>query len=76
MMSSTADIMCRGMECLKDGLGEIEAEMFVSILLREKFDYTKWHHTAFDNMTLEELNKAAVEYNKDHSYIGNAKVIY
>ena len=50
--------------------------MFVSILLREKFDYTKWHRTAFDNMTLKELNAAAVEYNKEHPHTGKAKIIY
>ena len=75
-MTNTAEIMRKGMECLKEGLGEIEAEEFISILMREKFDYTKWHSTAFDNMTLKELNEQAVDYNKQNPHTGNAKIIY
>jgi len=40
MIPNTVDIMNRGMECLTEALGVVEAEQFISIIIREKFDYT------------------------------------
>ena len=42
MMESMTEIMNKGMKCLTQHLGSIEAEQFISIIIREKFDYTKW----------------------------------
>ena len=75
MINNTAEILNKGMECLRAQLGIVEAETFIYVVNREQFDYTKWHRTAFDNMTLEELNEAAVEYNKEHPHVGKAKVV-
>ena len=60
-MSDTI-IMERGMRSLVESLGEVDAEKFVTRLIREPFDYTKWQHNLFDDMTIEEINKEAVEY--------------
>ena len=32
----------RGMEILSQNLGKVEAERFVTLMIREPFDYTKW----------------------------------
>ena len=50
MTSNTVDIMNRGMECLTESLGVIDAEQFISIIIRERFDYTKWQRMFFDKM--------------------------
>jgi hypothetical protein len=54
-------LMKTGMKALIERLGNIEAERFVSILLREPFDYTEWRK---DNlcvgMTTEEISKEAM----------------
>lgn len=43
-------------------------EIFISNILREPFDYTEWRKDKFDDMSLEELGKAAAEYSaKLHS---------
>ena len=42
MMESMTEIMNKGRKCLTQHLGSIEAEQFISIIIREKFDYTKW----------------------------------
>jgi hypothetical protein len=59
-------LMKTGMKILIEQLGNIEAERFVSILLREPFDYTEWRK---DNlcfgMTVEEISKKAMKvYNQ------------
>jgi hypothetical protein len=61
-------LMKTGMKVLIEQLGNIEAERFVSILLREPFDYTEWRK---DNlcvgMTVEEISKEAMRiYNREN----------
>jgi len=66
-MSDTAVIMNKGMSCLLEKLGTIETEIFISHLLREPFDYTKWRRdNLFTDMSLHELNQKAAQYAKDH----------
>jgi hypothetical protein len=61
-------LMKTGMKILIDQLGNVEAERFVSILLREPFDYTKWRK---DNlcigMTVEEISKDAMAIYKQEN---------
>lgn len=42
MMESTAEILNKGMKCLMEQMGIIEAERFISVIIHERFDYTKW----------------------------------
>ena len=48
MATSTVEIMNRGMKCLTDQMGIVEAEQFISTIIREKFDYTKWQREYFE----------------------------
>jgi hypothetical protein len=59
--------MKSGMKILIEHLGNIEAERFVSILLREPFDYTEWRkNNVCIGMTVEEISKEAMEiYNQE-----------
>lgn len=41
-MRTDAEIRARGLRVLIDGLGAVEAERFISLILREPFDYTTW----------------------------------
>lgn len=66
MTTSTAEIMDLGMNCLLEKLGTVETERFISVILREKTDYTKWHQKYFDNVSSEEFQAAAVAYAKDN----------
>ena len=61
-------LMKTGMKILIEQLGNIEAERFVSILLREPFDYTEWRkNNVCTGMTVEEISKAAMEiYNQEN----------
>ena len=72
-MIATTDIMNRGMECLIQAMGVVEAEQFISIIIREKFDYTKWQRQYFDAMALGEFHQKALEYAKAHPYTGSAE---
>ena len=75
MASNTIELLNKGMECLKDNLGVVDAEMFISIIIREKFDYTSWQREYFDAMTPGQFGKEAAEYAKNHPFKGNAERI-
>ena len=62
MTPGTVEILDRGMRCLAENMGVLETERFISALLRERFDYTEWHHGRFDDMGPEELHAAAMAY--------------
>ncbi|MDR0390067.1 MAG: hypothetical protein LBH73_08350 [Spirochaetaceae bacterium] len=62
-------LMKTGMKILIEQLGNIEAERFISILLREPFDYTEWRkNNLCIGMTVEEINKEAIKvYNQENA---------
>lgn len=67
-MTSNIEVMNRGIRCLLDGLGSFETEQFISFIIREKFDYTKWQREHFDQVSLEEFQQAAVQHEKEHPF--------
>ena len=72
MAASTVEILNRGMQCLTEQMGIIEAEHFVSTIIREKFDYTKWQREYFDAKTPEEISNEACQFEELHPFTGNA----
>jgi hypothetical protein len=56
------------MKVLIEKLGNIEAERFISVLLREPFDYTEWRKgNLCIGMTVEEISKEAMNiYNQEN----------
>jgi len=63
----TSAIMTAGMRLLRENLGIIEAEIFITNIKQERFDYTEWRRdNLFNGMTLEELTGKAAEYERQH----------
>ena len=57
---SESVLLKTGMLALIEKLGNVEAERFISLLLREPFDYTKWRaENLFVDMSVEEINTEA-----------------
>ena len=68
-MNDTTAIMNKGMNYLLEKLGALETEIFISRLLREPSDYTKWRRdNLYTDMSLQELNQKAAQYAKDHPF--------
>ena len=72
MADSTVELMNRGMRCLTSQMGIVDAEEFISIVIREKFDYTKWQRDFFNSKTPEEISREAVEFEKENPFVSNA----
>jgi hypothetical protein len=54
-MKSDTLIKTDGMKILADTLGIVEAERFITLMLREPFNYTEWQRTLYGDMPLAEL---------------------
>ncbi len=50
MSTNSIEVIDRGLRCLSENMGVREAELFVSTLLREKFDYTQWRRSFVDGI--------------------------
>jgi len=66
-MRSDTVLRQEGMRILSDKLGLVEAERFISLIIREPFDYTKWQENLYEDMTIEELTEKANKFwNETH----------
>jgi hypothetical protein len=63
MMTDT-ELKIKGFNTLVDTLGEVDAERFITLILREPFDYTKWQKNLWENRSLEEISRAAMQQRK------------
>jgi hypothetical protein len=61
-MKTDTVLRCDGMRILTENLGMVEAERFITLILREPFDYTKWRESLFDGIPLDDFLKNAMEY--------------
>jgi hypothetical protein len=56
-----AVLMNTGMQVLISRLGNVDAEKFISLVLREPFDYTRWRKdNLFAAMSVEDISKEAM----------------
>jgi hypothetical protein len=50
-----------GMKVLINKLGRVEAERFISLIIREPFDYTEWQRNLFNDISVKELSNLAMK---------------
>jgi hypothetical protein len=63
-MKTDTMVKVEGMKILGEHLGLVDAERFVALMAREPFDYTEWHQNLDDGMSVRELSKKAMDYQK------------
>lgn len=73
MTENTTDVMNRGMQCLTETLGIVDAERFISIIIRERMDYTKWQRQHFDSLPPGAFHRNALDYAETNPYTGKAE---
>ena len=73
MTTSTIEIMNKGMKCLTEHMGVLDAEYFISSIMQERFDYTKWQREYFDAKSPEEISEEASRFEKNRPYTGSAR---
>ena len=63
MMADTV-LKCKGLDVLTKNLGLVNAERFISLILREPFDYTEWQRDLWNDKTIDEVFALATEREK------------
>lgn len=63
-MRTDTELRMDGLRVLVEALGSVEAERFVTLILREPFDYTQWQRNLWPGKTVEEISAAAMEFRK------------
>jgi hypothetical protein len=67
-MRSDTLIKSEGMRVLAEKLGILESERFITLVLREPFDYTKWQRNLYGDMPVQELYDKIKEYEASQLY--------
>jgi hypothetical protein len=60
-MITDTEIKIRGIQTLINALGELDAERFITLLLREPFDYTKWQRNLWTDKSIDEVSRMAMQ---------------
>ena len=60
-MITDTEIKVKGIETLIKALGELNAERFITLLLREPFDYTRWQRNLWTDKSVEEVSTMAMQ---------------
>ena len=63
-MKTGTEVRVRGLHALVEALGTVEAERFITLMLREPFDYTSWQRHLWADKSVDEISKAAMEFRR------------
>jgi hypothetical protein len=59
-MSTDTEVRVSGLRALVEALGPVEAERFITLILREPFDYTNWQRDLWGDRDVDEVSKVAM----------------
>jgi hypothetical protein len=63
-LKTDTEVKIKGLDILVQGLGAVDAERFISLLLREPFDYTQWQKDLWADRSVEQISKKAMYLRK------------
>jgi hypothetical protein len=68
MIATNQELKVKGINTLLNSLGDVETEKFISLIIKEKFDYTKWQTSLFEDLTIGEISKKAMYYQSTNQH--------
>ncbi len=60
-MITDTEVKMKGFKALTESLGSVDAERFIALIQRERFDYTKWQRTLWEGKSVEEISRNAMK---------------
>ncbi len=63
-MRTDTQLRIDGIQVLINTFGSVEAERFISLIIREPFDYTRWQRLLWHDRSVKEISRAAMEYRR------------
>jgi hypothetical protein len=64
-MLTDTEIKIKGFKELTESLGLVEAERFISLTMREPFDYTKWQRSLWQDKTVADTSSPAMNFRRE-----------
>ena len=61
-MNNDTVLKNEGMKVLATHLGLVKAERFISLMIREPFDYTEWQRGLYKDVLLDDFLNAAMDF--------------
>lgn len=61
-MLTDTEIKKEGLKILIEKLGDLDAEKFISLIIKEPLDYTEWQSKLWSGATVEQISKSATDY--------------
>src|SRR5690606_441041 len=58
------EMKVQGVKALSNALGPVAAERFLTLILKEPFDYTEWQKDHFKNVSIRSLSQRAMSTTK------------
>ena len=68
MMTDTV-LKRKGMDALSETLGLVDAERFISLILREPFDYTEWQQDLYKDVSLDDFYRNVQDFRDNKNNI-------
>jgi hypothetical protein len=65
-MKTDLELRHDGMKILRTQLGLVESERFLTLMLRESFDYTQWRQDQWNDSTVADLAEKARNFRKNN----------
>ncbi len=65
-MKTDLELRHDGMKILRNQLGLVESERFLTLMLREPFDYTQWRRDQWNDSTVADLAEKARNFWKNN----------
>ena len=63
-MLTDIEIRKKGLKVLIDALGNVNAEKFISLIIKEPFDYTEWQSNLWKDYSVGQISDRAMKYRK------------
>lgn len=63
-MRTDTVIRYEGMKALRERLDIVEVEKFISLIIREPFDYTEWQRDLWKDKSFDEIFDAAKQHSE------------
>ena len=61
-MLTDIEIKKKGLKILIENLGDLDAEKFISLIIKEPFDYTEWQSTLWSDQSVKKVSEKAMDY--------------
>jgi len=69
MINDTA-LKNEGMKVLASHLGLVKAERFISLMIRDPFDYTEWQRGLYKDVPLDDFLQDAMDFRLSKTKVG------